>query len=181
MEAPAIVKTNWLIDQAHSEIHFKVKYMMVSTVTGSFNQFEGMVRSDNDFLKNADIRFSARIDSISTNNQRRDEHLKSDEFFNAEVYPELCFRSKSFIKKTDCVYQLVGSLTIKDLTKDITLDVLYCGTAVDPYGQVKAGFEISGLINRKDFGLKWTVKTDAGDLVISDEVRLAMNIQLTKQ
>ena len=175
------VKTAWAIDTAHSEIHFKVKHMMVSTVTGAFNSFEGMVESDGDDFDGADIRFSADVDSISTNNKDRDAHLKSDDFFNAERFPKLTFESTSFTKKSGDNYRLVGDLTIRDVTKRVELDVEYNGTAVDPYGNTKAGFEISGKINRKEFNLKWNAVTEAGGVVVSDEVRLVLNVQLTKK
>lgn len=181
MENSVITKTSWTIDSAHSEIHFKVKHMMVSTVTGAFNEFEGEITSENEDFDQASISFSANIDSISTNNQQRDEHLKSDDFFNAAAYPKLTFVSKSFTKNSNGKYNLVGDLTIRDQTHEVTLDVEYNGTAVDPYGQTKAGFEINGKINRKDYGLKWGAVTEAGGVVVGDEVRLVMNIQLTKQ
>jgi polyisoprenoid-binding protein YceI len=175
------VRTAWAIDTAHSEIHFKVKHMMVSTVTGSFNKFEGSVETDGDDFEGADIRFEADVDSISTNNEQRDAHLKSDDFFNAQRFPKLTFESTSFTKKSGGNYRLTGDLTIRDVTKRVELDVEYNGTAVDPYGNTKAGFEISGKINRKDFNLKWNAVTEAGGVVVSDEVRLVLNVQLTRQ
>ncbi len=174
------VRTAWAIDTAHSEIHFKVKHMMVSTVTGAFNSFEGSVESDGDDFEGADIRFSADVNSINTNNEQRDAHLKSDDFFNAEQFPKLTFESTSFTKKSDDEYRLVGNLTIRDITKEVELNVEYNGTAVDPYGNTKAGFEISGKINRKEFGLKWGAITEAGSVVVSEEVRLVLNVQLAK-
>lgn len=175
------IATKWAIDTAHSEIHFKVRHMMVSNVTGSFGQFEGSVESETDDFQGADIQFSADVASISTNNTDRDNHLKSDDFFNAEQYPKLTFKSTSFAKKSDGDYELKGDLTIRDVTKPVTLAVEYNGTAVDPYGQTKAGFEISGKINRKDYNLKWSAVTEAGNVVVSDEVRLVLNVQLVKQ
>ena len=181
MENSVLTKTVWAIDPAHSEVQFKVKHMMVSTVTGFFNEFEGTLESTDDEFTDAVIGFTANVDSISTNNKQRDEHLKSDDFFNASQFPKLSFKSKSFSKIDGNKYSLKGELTIRDNTHEITLDVEYNGTAVDPYGQTKAGFEISGKINRKDYGLKWGAVTEAGGVVVSDEVRLLMNIQLTKQ
>lgn len=181
MSTATEVKTTWSIDPAHSEIQFKVKHMMVSTVTGAFNEFEGMVETENDGFEGADVRFSANVGSIDTNNAQRDEHLKSDDFFNAARYPKLTFQSKSFTKKAEGNYRLSGDLTIRNHTHEVELNVEYFGTAVDPYGQAKAGFEITGKINRKDYGLKWSAVTEAGGVVVSDEVRLALNIQLVKQ
>ena len=134
-------KTNWTIDNTHSEVTFKVKHMMISTVSGHFEDFQASVKTDDDSFNNASIEFSAKIDSINTKNKDRDGHLKSDDFFNAEKYPELTFVSKSFNGE-----KLVGDLTIRDVTKEVTLDVDINGIAVDPYGQTKAGFSISGKI-----------------------------------
>lgn len=181
MSTTSAQMTSWAIDPTHSEIYFKVKHMMVSTVTGAFNEFSGQLSSENDDFSGADIAFTANVDSIDTKNTQRDEHLKSDDFFNAAAYPKLSFQSKSFVKKGDGEYLLTGDLTIRDITKEVSLQTEYNGTAVDPYGQTKAGFEISGKINRKDFGLKWGAVTEAGGVVVSDEVRLALNVQLVKQ
>ena len=175
------VKTAWAIDPAHSEIHFKVKHMMVSTVTGAFGEFEGSLDTEAEDFDGASIRFSADINSISTNNDQRDAHLKSDDFFNAEAFPKMTFESTSFTKKDDDEYELIGNLTIRDFTHEVKLAVEYNGTVVDPYNQTKAGFEITGKINRKDFGLQWSAVTEAGSVVVSDQVKLALNIQLIKQ
>lgn len=169
-------KTNWSVDTAHSEIEFKVKHMMISTVTGSFSDFDASIEAADDSFKNAKIRFSAKIDSISTKNKDRDTHLKSDDFFNAEKFPKLTFESKSFDGE-----KMVGDMTIRDVTKEITLDVDFNGIAVDPYGQTKAGFEATGTINRKDFNLNWSAVTEAGSIVVSDKVRLIANLQFIKQ
>ncbi|WP_410005792.1 YceI family protein [Aequorivita nionensis] len=169
-------KTNWSVDTAHSEIEFKVKHMMISTVTGSFSDFDASIEAADDSFKNAKFRFSAKIDSISTKNKDRDTHLKSDDFFNAEKFPKLTFESKSFDGE-----KMVGDMTIRDVTKEITLDVDFNGIAVDPYGQTKAGFEATGTINRKDFNLNWNAVTEAGSIVVSDKVRLIANLQFIKQ
>ncbi len=176
-----IIKTKtWAIDQAHSEILFKVKHMMVSTVTGSFDEFKGSVTAPEAGFENAQIEFRALTNSINTRNTDRDQHLKSDDFFNAQEYPEMTFVSKSFTKQDDNTYQLLGDLTIRDVTKVVSLEVTHEGTAVDPYGQNKAGFEITGTINRKDFNLKWDAVTEAGSIVVSNEVRLVLNVQLVE-
>jgi len=178
------VQTTWAIDPTHSEIHFKVKHMMVSTVTGAFNEFEGTLHTNNeDFetFEDAKVSFSANIDSIHTNSVQRDVHLKSDDFFNAAKFPKLSFNSTSFRKKSEDKYELVGDLTIRDITRSVTLDVEYNGTVVDPYQQTKAGFELSGKISRKDFGLTWNAVTEAGSVVVSNDIRLLMNVQLVKK
>lgn len=168
-------KTKWKIDKAHSEIAFKVKHMMISTVTGHFEDFDATVETDRDDFVNADFSFIAKTASINTKNKDRDAHLKSDDFFNTEKYPELKFKSTSFDGTT-----LTGNLTIRDITKEIKLDVDYNGTAVDPYGQTKAGFEVKGSINRKDFNLEWNAVTEAGSIVVSDNVKLIADLQFLK-
>ncbi|MEM7110573.1 MAG: YceI family protein [Bacteroidota bacterium] len=168
-----IVKTKWSVDKAHSEIGFKVKHMMISSVRGQFNDFDVTVASDHENFKNAEIKFSAEVDSIDTNNQDRDKHLKSDDFFNAAEYPELKFESRSFDGE-----KLVGDLTIRDVTQEVVLDVDVNGIVVDPYGQTKAGFEIKGHLNRKDFGLSWSAVTEAGSIVVGDRVDLLVTVQL---
>ncbi|MEN7551250.1 YceI family protein [Rapidithrix thailandica] len=173
-------KSTWIIDPAHSEIFFKVKHMMVSTVTGAFDQFTGAVETEQDNFEGANIQFKAETGSINTKNSQRDEHLKSDDFFNAEAYPELTFKSTSFEKNGED-YKLTGDLTIRDITRQVTLDVDFNGVVVDPYNQTKAGFELSGKINRKDFNLSWNAVTEAGSIVVSDQIRLALSVQLIKQ
>lgn len=168
--------TNWSIDNTHSEIAFKVRHMMISTVTGNFEDFQATAKTNGDDFKNAVIEFSAKTESINTKNDDRDNHLKSDDFFNAEKFPELKFVSKSFDGQ-----KMVGDLTIRDVTKEITLDAELNGIVEDPYGQTKAGFEINGEINRKDFDLSWNSVTEAGSIVVSDKVKLVADIQFVKQ
>ena len=168
--------TNWSIDPVHSEISFKVKHMMISTVTGHFENFEATAKTEGDSFQNATIAFSAKTASVNTKNKDRDAHLASDDFFNSEKFPEMKFVSKSFTGD-----QLTGDLTIRDVTKEITMDAEFNGIAVDPYGQTKADFEIRGEINRKDFGLTWGAITEAGSIVVSDKVKLVIDVQLIKQ
>lgn len=166
----------WKIDPTHSEVSFKVKHMMISTVTGNFEKFDAQTESADDDFQNAKFKFSAETASVNTNNQDRDNHLKSDDFFGAEAHPELTFTSKSFDGE-----MMVGDLTIKGVTKTIELDAEYNGTVVDPYGQTKAGFEFEGQISRKDFGLNWNTVTEAGGIVVSDKVRMIVSLQFVKQ
>lgn len=170
------MKQTWKIDTAHSEIGFKVKHMMISTVSGNLNDFEATVTTDNDQFENAEISFSAKTNSLDTGNSGRDNHLKSGDFFDAENHPEITFTSKSFDGKT-----LVGDLTIKNITDEVSFDVDFNGIAVDPYNQTKAGFELSGNISRKDYQLNWNAVTEAGSIVVSDQVKLVGNLQFTKQ
>lgn len=171
-----VVKTKWNVDTVHSEISFKVKHMMISTVTGHIEDFKASVEAESENFINADFNFTAKIDSINTKNNDRDKHLKSDDFFNAEAYPEMTFKSKSFDGNT-----LIGDLTIRDVTKEVSLDADFNGIAVDPYGQTKAGFEVTGSINRKDFHLTWSAITEAGSIVVSDTIKLIVDLQFIKE
>lgn len=154
---------------------------MITNVTGNFTKFDATLESSKDDFTDAKISFEADVDSVSTNNEQRDGHLKSEDFFAAAKFPKLSFASTSFKKVSDDEYKLAGDLTIRGVSKSIELTVEYGGTATDPYGQVKSGFEISGKINRKDFGLVWTATTEAGGIVVSDEVKLNLAVQMIKQ
>jgi polyisoprenoid-binding protein YceI len=171
---------NWNIDASHSEIHFKVKHMVISTVTGKFNEFTASAETEGDDFTTAKINFEAKTASIDTGVTDRDAHLRSDDFFNAEAFPVIKFESKEVVKKSNNELILRGDLTIRDITNAVELDVDFGGTTKDPWGMTRAGFEISGKINRKDFGLKWSQVTEAGGLVVSDEVKLSLNIELVK-
>lgn len=171
----------WKIDPAHSEIQFKVKHLMITTVTGYFRKFDLTVETENeDFNTASRIEFTADINSIDTNNEQRDTHLKSDDFFNAEKYGELRFVGRKYESSGDTA-QLHGDLTIRDVTKPVTVTVSFGGIVVDPYGQTKAGFTVEGKINRKDFNLTWDAVTEAGQVVVSNEIRLHAEIQIVKQ
>jgi polyisoprenoid-binding protein YceI len=169
------------IDAAHSEIGFKLKHLVISTVSGNFSKFDATMECQNTDFTDAKVNFEADVDSITTNSVQRDEHLKSDDFFNAEQYPKITFKSTSIEKKGDDEYILHGDLTIRDVTKNIALKVEHGGSVIDPWGQSKEGFELSGKISRKEFGLKWNALTEAGGAVVSDDVRLIMSVQMVKQ
>jgi polyisoprenoid-binding protein YceI len=170
----------WTIDTAHSEIGFKVKHLVISTVSGKFNAFEGKLEGEPDDLTNAKISFSADIESIHTGNEQRDGHLKSGDFFDAAAHPKLIFQSTSIEKKGDD-YKVNGDLTLKGVTKPVTLNVEFGGVQKSLYGQTVAGFEVTGKINRQDFGLTWSAVTEAGGVVVGDEVKLAANLEVIKQ
>lgn len=172
--------TKWVLDPMHSEVQFKVKHLVISTVTGSFKTFEGSLETENEDFSDAKIEFSLDVNSIDTNQEQRDGHLKSAEFFDTETYPKISFKSTSFIKDGDD-YKLNGDLTIKDVTKPVTLDVEHGGVAGDFYGNTKAGFEVTGKINRKDFGLVWDGVTEAGSVVLGSDIKLIINVQFAKQ
>ena len=171
----------WVIDPAHSEIQFKVRHLMIATVTGSFTDYQADVQSEEYDLMNAKVVFTAKLDSITSGNPDRDTHLKSPDFFDASNYPEIKFVSKS-VKPGDSKeeFQLTGDLTVRGITKSITLDVEFGGIVKDPWGNTKAGFTITGKLNRKDFGLTWNAMTEAGGLVVSDEVKINCGVELTE-
>ncbi|MES2627923.1 MAG: YceI family protein [Bacteroidota bacterium] len=166
----------WTIDPMHSEVQFKVKHLVISTVTGSFKTYSATVTTDGDNFDNAKVHFEADTKSIDTGVEQRDQHLQGDDFFNSEKFPKLTFESKSFSGS-----KLTGDLTIRDVTKEVTLDVEFGGKMTDFYGNEKAGFEVTGKINRKEFGLQWAAVTEAGGIVVGDDVKLIANIQLQKQ
>ncbi|MCR5888535.1 YceI family protein [Hymenobacter sp. J193] len=173
--------TKWVLDPTHSEVQFKVKHLVISTVTGSFKQFAGEVETEDDNFETAKVHFTADISSIDTNQEQRDQHLKSGDFFDAEAYPQLVFDSTSMQKTGEGEYKLHGTLTLRGNAKPVTLNVEYGGVATDFYGNQKAGFEVSGKISRKEFGLTWDGITEAGAIVVSDEVKLLASVQFAKQ
>ena len=173
--------TKWVIDPMHSEVQFKVKHLVISTVSGFFKSFEGTLETEGDDFDNANIYFALNIDSIDTNQSQRDEHLKSAEFFDAAQFPQITFKSTSFKKTDDDEFKLVGDLTVKGVTKTVTLDAEFGGSTDDFYGNTKAGFEVTGKINRKDFGLTWDGVTEAGSVVVGEDIKLLINIQFAKQ
>ena len=174
------ILTKWNIDTTHSEITFKVKHLVISTVTGKFTDFDASLETDSEEFEDANIRFEATINSIETGNEDRDNHLKSDDFFNAAEHPKMIFESTQFKKTGEDDYRLLGNLTIRGNTQPVELKAEYGGTVQDPYGNIKAGFDVTGKINRKDFGLKWNAVTEAGNVVVSDEVKLSLNVQFVK-
>ncbi|HYG19986.1 MAG TPA: YceI family protein [Ohtaekwangia sp.] len=174
----AFAQTTWTIDQSHSKIGFNVTHMVVAEVEGDFNDFDGKVLTKSPDFNGADVEFSAKTASIDTDNEKRDGHLKSDDFFNAEKYPDLKFKGK--LVKEGAKYFLKGDLTIRDVTKPVTLDVTHGGTVKVGNGE-KAGFKVTGKINRQDYNLKWSKTTEAGGLVVSDEVEVIGKIELNKQ
>ena len=177
-----MASTRWSIDPTHSEIQFKVKHLMITTVTGYFAKFNLEVETeDEDFTKASKIVFTADVDSINTNNEQRDTHLKSADFFDAANHEQVRFEGKDFEKVSDDEYKLNGDLTIRGTTKPVTVNVEFGGIVVDPYGQTKAGFTVDGKIRRKEYGLTWDAVTEAGSVVVSDEIKLHAEIQLVKQ
>ncbi len=172
----------WVLDPTHSEVHFKIKHLMITNVSGSFDIFNVTAQTEDEDFTKAKLSFTADVNSISTNNEQRDGHLKSADFFDVEKFPEIKFEAtKTENVDNDGSYDLYGNLTIRDVIQNIKLSVEFGGVVKDPYGNTKAGFTINGKINRKDFGLTWSAVTEAGGVVVSDEVKIACEIQLIEQ
>ncbi|MFT3823871.1 MAG: YceI family protein [Chitinophagaceae bacterium] len=177
-----LVQTKWTLDTAHSEVGFKVKHLMISTVTGKFEKFDVQVESGKEDFTDAKVTFTADVDSISTSNEQRDGHLKSADFFEVDKYPQIKFVSTSF-KKSDNKgdYILEGQLTIKDVTNTIAIPVEYGGTVRDPWGNTKVAFSIDTKINRKEFGLGWNAALETGGVLVGEDIRILADIQLAEQ
>lgn len=171
--------TKWAIDPTHSEITFKVKHLMISNVKGEFKTFQANI--DGEDFTNSIISANIDASSISTNNNDRDTHLKSPDFFEVEKYPEITFVSTSFKKIDENEYELVGNLTMKGTTKEIKLNTEFGGFMKDPYGNEKAGFSINGKLNRKDFGLNWNAALEAGGVMVGNEIKINAEVQFVKQ
>ena len=171
----------WVVDPSHSEVQFKVRHLVISTVTGSFNNFQGGATTLSNDFNGAEIHFSLDVKSIDTNQPLRDNHLKSSEFFDAENHPHINFQSTYFHKVHDDQYHLFGMLTIKGITKPVELDAEFGGFAVDADGQTKAGFEVSGRVSRWEFGLTYNPLNKTGGLVLGEDIKLIANIQLAQE
>lgn len=180
--AEETTKIKWGIDPAHSEISFKVKHLMITNVKGLFKDFGADIYTTGTDLMTSDINFWMNPSSIDTSDVKRDEHLKSADFFDAENFKQISFTGNSFEKAdTDGNYTLYGDLDIRGIKKQVKLDVEVGGVMKDPWGNEKAGFSINGKINRKDWGLNWNAALEAGGVLVSDEVRLSCEIQLARQ
>lgn len=178
METTAL-KTNWKIDPTHSELNFKVKHMMITNVKGEFKNFN--INFEGNDLSSAKINVTIDASSINTNNEQRDAHLKSADFFDVENHKELSFESTTINQISDDEYEMKGILTMKGISKEISLDVEFGGINKDPWGNEKAGFSINGKLNRKDFGLNWNAALETGGVLVSEEVKISGEFQFVKQ
>ncbi len=174
-------KTTWVIDPSHSEIAFKVKHLMISNVKGSFGEFNGQLITDGDDFATSEINFQINPASVSTGATDRDGHLKSPDFFDVENFKEITFTSGKLSKTGDDEFALTGNLTIKEFSQPVKLNVEFGGLMTDPWGNTKAGFTLDGKINRRDFGLTWNAALEAGGVLVADEIKLNMDVQLLKQ
>ena len=175
-----MASTKWTLDPTHSELQFKVKHLMITTVTGSLKSFSAELSSTGDDFTDADISFNGEISSLDTGNTDRDNHLKSGDFFDAETHPSMSFKSTDVEKDGDD-YIVKGDLTIKGETKAIKLTAEFGGIATDPWGNTKAGFTLSGKLNRSDFGLTWNAALETGGVMVSEEVKILGELQFVKQ
>jgi polyisoprenoid-binding protein YceI len=173
--------TKWIIDPTHSEIHFKVRHLMVSYVTGSFKQFSAEVETKGQDISTVKVKFTADINSISTNNDQRDAHLRTGDFFDAENHPHLVFESDKLEKTDDENYKLYGRLTMRGNSKKIVLNVEYGGITQDPWGNTRTGFSVSGKINRKDFGVSFGMVSETGGVLLGDDVTINANVEFVKE
>ena len=173
----AIAQTAWTVDKVHSKIGFSAPHMVVAETEGVFKDFDIKVSSKTADFNGAEVEFTAKVASINTDNEKRDAHLKSDDFFNAEKYPEIKF--KGTLVKEGAGYKLKGNLTIRDVTKAVSYDVTYGGTT-KAFGGEKAGFKFTGKLDRFDYGLKWDKTIEAGGLVVGKEIEILVKVELNK-
>ncbi len=173
-------QTKWNADIVHSSVKFTVEHLVISEVEGSFKAFNGTMTSDKPDFQGAAIDFTVDVNSISTDNNMRDTHLKSDDFFNAQKYPKMIFKSTSFKKVAGNKYVLTGNLTIRDVTKSVKFDVTYGGTAKDGNGNTKAGFKATAVVNRFDYGLKWNNLTEAGGMTVGKDVTISLRLEFAQ-
>ena len=176
-----MAKQTWVLDPTHSELQFKIRHLMISTVSGQFNEFKATVKTDDDDFTNARVHFETAVDSISTNNEQRDAHLKNGDFFDAEKYPVITFDSERMEKIAEDEYKLYGTLTLRGISKKITLNTEFGGLTKDPWGNTRTGFSVSGKINRQDFGMSFGAVSETGGLLLGDDVKINANVQFVKE
>lgn len=171
----------WLIDASHSRVGFSVRHMMISKVRGQFDQFTGTVEVDEDNIAQARVDVQIDVASINTRDAKRDEHLRSPDFFNAEQFPYITFTSKR-VEQIDATHgRIIGDLTIRDVTKEVVLNVEYAGQSRSPWGTTSAGFSAETKINRKDWNLTWNVALETGGVLVGDEITIDIELEIVKQ
>ncbi len=171
---------SWQVDKIHSTVRFNVSHLVISEVEGSFKVYDGKIESSKPDFADASINFQVDVNSINTDNSMRDEHLKSPDFFNVKDYPKMTFKSTSFKKKSGNKYELIGDLTIKNITQKALFTVTYGGTMKDGYGNIKSGFKAVSSIDRFAYGLKWNALTEAGGATVGKEVGITLNLEFTQ-
>jgi polyisoprenoid-binding protein YceI len=173
--------STWIIDKTHTNVDFQVRHLMISTVRGHFRDFEGTLRIDEAAPENSEVSVSIDIASVDTNEANRDAHLRSDDFFNAEAFPKMTFRSTSVERLGDTRFRLTGNLTIRDVTREVVLDGEFEGRIQDPWGNDRAAFSAQTEINRKDFNVRWNQALDAGGLALGENVKIRLYVEAVKQ
>jgi polyisoprenoid-binding protein YceI len=181
LAAGTSAQSTWTVDVVHSTVSFSVTYLSISEVEGTFKVYSGTIQSSTNDFADAAIEFSVDVNSINTDNGMRDKHLKSDDFFNAEKYPQMSFKSTAWKKIEGKNYLLEGELTIRDVTKPVKFDVVYGGTVKDGRGNLKAGFKATAVINRFDYNLKWNAVTEAGGVTVGKDVTVTLNLQFAQK
>jgi polyisoprenoid-binding protein YceI len=180
VQTVAFAQTKWNIDNAHSSVKFSVPHLVISEVEGNFKKFNGSFTAAKPDFTDANINFAIDVNSVNTDNDMRDKHLKGDDFFNAEQYPNMTFKSTSIKKVSGNKYALYGNLTIRNVTKPVKFDVIYGGTAKDGYGNTKSGFKATTKINRFDYNLKWNTLTEAGGATVGKDITIDMKLQFAQ-
>ncbi|MBX6351901.1 MAG: polyisoprenoid-binding protein [Thermoflavifilum sp.] len=175
-----MAKEKWVLDATHSNVDFTVRHMMIATVRGAFHKFDANIVADPEDLTTAEIEFTVDVASVDTRNEDRDNHLRSADFFDAEHYPQMTFKATRIVRTGDGEYDMTGDLTIRGVTKPVTLHVVYGGGGKDPWGNQRVGFTVTGKVNRKDFGLTWNVALETGGVLVSDEVQIHIDLQAVK-
>jgi polyisoprenoid-binding protein YceI len=176
----AKAQSTWSVDKSHSKVQFSITHLMISETVGQFKIFDGKVTTTNDDFQGAKIEFTIDVNSINTDDENRDKHLKSPDFFDTEKYPTMTFKSITFNKVDGKNYKMIGELTMKGVTKKVEFDVVYNGTVKDPWGNTKAGFKLKGTINRVDFGLAYNSKLEAGGMMLGEIVNVSCDIEIAK-
>jgi len=176
-----MAKETWVLDPTHSALGFRIKHLMISTVSGQFNQFSASVETEGDDFATAKVHFQAAVSSISTNNEQRDAHLKAGDFFDAEKYPDIVFEGEKMEKTGDDEYKLHGTITMRGVRKKLVLNVEFGGITKDPWGNTRTGFSVTGKINRQDYGMSFGAVSETGGLLLGDEVKVNASVQFVKQ
>jgi polyisoprenoid-binding protein YceI len=171
----------WVIDNSHSDIQFRVKHLMITTVTGTFKEFSGAFTTEGDDITTAKIEFEANVNSISTNNEQRDAHLRNGDFFDAEKYPQLVFASERLEKISGDDYKLYGTLTMRGVSKKVAFDVEFGGIITDPWGNTRSGYTVTGKVNRTDFGVSFGAASETGAVLLGHDVTIQANVQFVAQ
>lgn len=179
-ETAPTTQTTWTIDPAHTEVGFSVKHLMISTVRGRFADVRGTIRLDGDDLTQASVEAEIATASIDTRQEQRDAHLRSPDFFEVEKYPAIAFRSTSVERVKNDRYRITGDLTIRDVTREVVLEGTDEGRGRDPWGGDRLGFSATTTIDRRDFGLTWNQALETGGVLVSNEIKIAIDLEAVK-